>query len=183
MNVKRAFFLPAVLGLTFLGAAQAQDQSSPRPDAFSPAPPTSPVAPQNGPRGEGGGFGGGRLFGGGGQFGGGGFGGGGMGSSTSSSSSFFTGMRDPMSAEIDRAVDQLGKAKSDAEKEKMKAELSQKLEKQFDQRQKRHEADIEALETQIKKLKELVKTRNDNRKEIVSRRLEQLVRDSQGLGW
>jgi hypothetical protein len=80
-------------------------------------------------------------------------------------------------------VRQLGEAKGDAEKDKIKTKLNEVLEKQFDLRQKRHTSEIEALESQVKKLKELVEKRKENRKEIVSKRLDQLQREAQGLGW
>ena len=65
----------------------------------------------------------------------------------------------------------------------MRAKLNDLLEKQFEDRQKKHQAESEALEAQVKKLKELIQTRSENRKEIISRRLEQIVREAQGLGW
>ena len=65
----------------------------------------------------------------------------------------------------------------------MKAELSDLLRKQFDVRQARHIREIETLEAQVKKLKELVQKRQENRAEIISRRLDQIVRESQGLGF
>ncbi len=77
---------------------------------------------------------------------------------------------------------QLGKAEGD-NREKIRTKLTETLGKQFDARQKRHEAEIAALEAKIKKLKEMVQKRQDNRREIISRRMEQLVRDAEGLGW
>jgi hypothetical protein len=85
--------------------------------------------------------------------------------------------------ETEQVVRQLGEAKSDSDKEKLRTKLNEILEKQFDQRQKRHEHEIEALEAQVKKLRELVQKRNDNRRDIVSKRLDQILRDAQGLGW
>ena len=85
--------------------------------------------------------------------------------------------------EADQLAQQLGAAKSDAEKDKTKTRLREVLEKQFDSRQRRQEAEIEALEAQVKKLKELVQKRQENRREIVSKRLDQILRDAQGLGW
>jgi hypothetical protein len=78
---------------------------------------------------------------------------------------------------------QLGDAKGDADREKVKARLSEVLEKQFDPRQKRHTSQIEALENRVKKLKELVQTRQENRRDIIRQHLDQLDRDAQGLGW
>jgi hypothetical protein len=78
---------------------------------------------------------------------------------------------------------QLAEAKSDGDREKIKGQLAEVLEKQFDQRQKRHEEEIKQLEAQIKKLKDLVDKRQENRREIISARLNQIVKESQGLGW
>ena len=91
--------------------------------------------------------------------------------------------RENLVRSADELKDQLGEAKSDSDKDKLKAKLSDLLEKQFDQRQKRHESEIEALEAQVKKLKDLVQKRQENRRDIISKRLDQILRDSQGLGW
>lgn len=66
---------------------------------------------------------------------------------------------------------------------RIKDDLRELLEKQFELRQRRHEQEIEALEAQVKSLKELVRKRNDNRGLIVSKRLDQILRDAEGLGW
>jgi hypothetical protein len=86
-------------------------------------------------------------------------------------------------SEADKLARDLVKAKTDGEKESITAKLREALEKQFDQRQKKHQADADALEAQVKKLKELIHSRSENRKEIVSRRLDQVIREAQGLGW
>jgi hypothetical protein len=78
---------------------------------------------------------------------------------------------------------QLGTVKSDDDRDKLKTELSTVLEKQFDLRQKRHQKEIDSLETQVKKLKNLVDKRQENRREIIAKRLEQIQREADGLGW
>ena len=85
--------------------------------------------------------------------------------------------------EADQLARKLGEAKSDSDRAKIKDDLSQILEKQFDLRQKRHLDEIKSLEEKIKKLKELVDKRQENRREIVSKRLDQILRDAEGLGW
>jgi hypothetical protein len=85
--------------------------------------------------------------------------------------------------EADQLARQLGESKSDTDRDKLKTKLGEVLGKQFDQRQKRHEREIEQLEAQVKKLKDLVEKRQENRREIIGRRLEQILRESQGLGW
>jgi hypothetical protein len=85
--------------------------------------------------------------------------------------------------EANQLAQQLGEAKSDADRDKLRTRLGEVLEKQFDQRQKRHEAEIKGLEAQVKKLRDLVEKRQENRREIIARRLDQILRESQGLGW
>jgi hypothetical protein len=85
--------------------------------------------------------------------------------------------------QAERLSRQLAEAKSDGDRGKIKDQLNEVLEKQFDQRQKRHEEEIKALEAQIKKLKDLVDKRQENRREIIGARLNQIVKESQGLGW
>jgi len=77
----------------------------------------------------------------------------------------------------------IGAAKSDAEKDKLKSQLSEILEKQFDFRQRRHESEIAELEAQVRRLRELVQKRQENRREIIAKRLDVIVRDAEGLGW
>jgi hypothetical protein len=80
-------------------------------------------------------------------------------------------------------VHELMNAKSDSEVEKIKVRLDEALEKAFALRQKRHAQEIEELEAKVKKLKELVAKRQENRREIIANRRDQILRDAQGLGW
>jgi hypothetical protein len=80
-------------------------------------------------------------------------------------------------------VAKLGEAKSDTDKDTIKTQLNDALAKQFDQRQKRHELEIAELEAKVKKLKDLVARRQENRRDIIAKRLDQILRDSEGLGW
>jgi hypothetical protein len=77
----------------------------------------------------------------------------------------------------------LEQAKGDTQRNEVRAKLSENLGKQFDFRQKRHRLEIEALERQVAKLKELVRKRQDSREEIISRRVEEIQREVDGLGW
>lgn len=72
---------------------------------------------------------------------------------------------------------------SDSKRSEIKSKLTEVLGKQFDTRQQRHKLEIENLEGQVKKLKDLVRRRQESRDEIINRRLDQVVRDSEGLGW
>ena len=94
-----------------------------------------------------------------------------------------SGEEDGLSHQAEQLAQQLAAAKSDSDREKIKGQLAELLEKQFDQRQKRHEEEIKQLEAQVKKLKDLVDKRQENRREIIGARLNQIVKESQGLGW
>ncbi len=76
-----------------------------------------------------------------------------------------------LSGKCESLIKQLAKADGQ-DKEKIKTKLNETIDKQFDLRQKRHETEIAALETQLKKLKEMVQKRQENRKEIVGKRYE-----------
>jgi hypothetical protein len=88
-----------------------------------------------------------------------------------------------LSGQAEQLVQQLAGAKSDSDRDKLKGQLAEILEKQFDQRQKRHEEELKELETQVKKLKDLVDKRQENRRDIIRARLTQIEKESQGLGW
>ena len=83
---------------------------------------------------------------------------------------------------IDLLVEQLKAAKSDSDREKIKSQLKGVLETQFAARQERHKKEIDDLEVKVKKLKELFGKRQENAREIVANRLEQILRDAEGLG-
>jgi hypothetical protein len=85
--------------------------------------------------------------------------------------------------EADELKHRLESATSDAQRSDARTKLAENVGKQFDLRQKRHGLEIEALEAQIKKLRELVQKRQESRSEIISRRVDQIVRESEGLGW
>jgi hypothetical protein len=88
-----------------------------------------------------------------------------------------------LSRQAEQLARRLADAKSDSDRDKIKGDLRDVLEKQFELRQRRHEQEIEALEAQVKKLKDLVRRRSDNRREIVAKRLDQILSEAEGLGW
>jgi hypothetical protein len=95
----------------------------------------------------------------------------------------FSGEEVGLSHQAEQLAQQLAGAKSDSDRDKVKGQLAEILEKQFDQRQKRHEEELKELETQVKKLKDLVDKRQENRRDIIRARLNQIEKESQGLGW
>ncbi|SRR6266536_6386417 len=90
---------------------------------------------------------------------------------------------DAHDGEAHKLAKQLADAKTDTDKDKVRDKLKEHLNKTFDDRQKRHEKEIAALEEQVKKLKEMVAKRQDVKKEIIDDRMKQLEREAKGLGW
>jgi len=68
-------------------------------------------------------------------------------------------------------------------REKLKTKLADVLGKEFDLQQKRRDLDLARLEAKVKKLRDLMKKRTDARQTIVDKRLDQLIREAEGLGW
>jgi hypothetical protein len=94
-----------------------------------------------------------------------------------------TGDHANLEHEVTELAGKLSSAKSDSDRSKIRTQIGELLEKQFELRQKHHIKEIEALEAKVKKLKDLVQKRQDNRREIVSKRLDQILSDAEGLGW
>jgi uncharacterized protein HemX len=80
------------------------------------------------------------------------------------------------------AKDYVKAEKEDAKKE-IRKKLTESLAKQFDQHLQQQQKELDDLEKQIATLKDVVKKRQAAKNEIVERRLEQLIRDAEGLGW
>jgi uncharacterized protein YlxW (UPF0749 family) len=74
-------------------------------------------------------------------------------------------------------------AKKEDEKREIRKNLLEVLNKQFDQHIQQQQHELEDLEKQIAKLKEVLKKRLDAKSTIVERRLDQLIQDAEGLGW
>jgi hypothetical protein len=85
--------------------------------------------------------------------------------------------------EVAKLVAEYAKTEEEAERAKLKTKLTDALSKQFDLQQKRRERELARVEAQLKKLRDLMKKRSDERKSIIEKRVDQLVRDAEGLGW
>jgi hypothetical protein len=66
---------------------------------------------------------------------------------------------------------------------KIKTKLGEALGKQFDLQQKRRELELSRLEARMKKVRDLMKKRSDARTTIIEKRLDQVLREAEGLGW
>jgi hypothetical protein len=74
-------------------------------------------------------------------------------------------------------------AKKEDEKREIRKNLMGVLNHQFDLQIQQQQRELEDLEKQIAKLKEVVRKRLDAKSTIVERRLDQLLHDAEGLGW
>ena len=70
-----------------------------------------------------------------------------------------------------------------AEKEGLVAKLKSSVGEQFDQRQEGKARELKALEEQLAKLKEIHNKRTQQRDQIVADRVQQILREVEGLGW
>ena len=68
-------------------------------------------------------------------------------------------------------------------KEQITAELKQLVDKQFDVLQDAKSFELKKLEEQLAKLKELHSKRAKQKEQIVADRVQQIVREADGLGW
>jgi hypothetical protein len=75
------------------------------------------------------------------------------------------------------------KTDNETQRGNLKAKLSAVLAKEFDLQQKRREIELARLEAHMKKLRDMMNKRNTARRTIVEQRLEQLLREAEGLGW
>jgi hypothetical protein len=69
------------------------------------------------------------------------------------------------------------------ERAKIKEGLAKELEKLFDLQQKERESEIADIEARVKRLRDMLDKRTKARQSIISNRLDQLIREAEGLGW
>ena len=72
---------------------------------------------------------------------------------------------------------------SSAEKEKIKKELEKNLNNLFDLKEMQRESEVKVLEVEIKKLKQKIASRKNNKSTIIRRRTEELLGEEKYLDW
>ena len=80
-------------------------------------------------------------------------------------------------------IAEYSRTEDESQRGKTKAKLSATLEKQFDVQQKRRDLEVVRIEAQLKKLREIMRKRGESRQTIIDKRLDQLLREADGLGW
>lgn len=88
-----------------------------------------------------------------------------------------------LARQTEALVSKYGEAAKDEDREKIKTELAELLAKQFGVQQQIREEEVAQIEARVKKLRELIEKRKAAQKSIIERRLDQLLRDAEGLGW
>ena len=92
-----------------------------------------------------------------------------------------------LDAQLGQQAESLVKQLADATDEKDRAKLTENLQEtltqQFDTQQKVRELEVVAIEARAKKLRDVINKRNDGRRSIIDKRLDQLLREAEGLGW
>ncbi|HEY1377057.1 MAG TPA: hypothetical protein VGF55_09700 [Gemmataceae bacterium] len=85
--------------------------------------------------------------------------------------------------QIAQLARQYSKAAKADEKADIRKKLSEALGRQFDDLAGRQQKELEALERRVADLRALLKRRHDARDQIIDRRLDQVLREAEGLGW
>jgi hypothetical protein len=88
-----------------------------------------------------------------------------------------------LEGETANLVGEYSRTEDEAQRSKTKAKLAATLEKQFELQQKRRDLEVAHIEAQLKKLREIMRKRGEARQTIVDKRLDQLLREADGLGW
>jgi hypothetical protein len=84
---------------------------------------------------------------------------------------------------VNSHVEQWKAAEDDTARGKAEGELRAALKESFEFRLRRHEEQIQELEDRVKRLREQLDRRRESQDEIIDFRLQQLLREAQGLGW
>jgi hypothetical protein len=80
-------------------------------------------------------------------------------------------------------IAEFSRTEDESQRGKTKAKLAATLEKQFDLQQKRRDLEVARIEAQLKKLRDIMRKRGESRQTIIDKRLDQLLREADGLGW
>ena len=75
------------------------------------------------------------------------------------------------------------KAEKEDEKKEIRKKLAEALGKQFDAHMDQQQKELMDLEKQIASLRSLLKKRQEGKTTIIDNRMDQLIRDAEGLGW
>lgn len=90
-------------------------------------------------------------------------------------------------SQLERTVQQLvhdfAGLEDEEAKAKLKVQLAEALVQQFDARHAIREQELQQLEEQMKRLRELLEKRKEAKPKIIESRMDELIRAAEGLGW
>ena len=160
--MRKSFFIIATFGLLTRVVTAQGPQTADQPSL--PSERTSPYS-YGGEAGMEGGYGRGE-----GNYGGGGYGRGG-----------YAATSDPRATR--QLIDRWKASREASERDKIETTLRDTLKKEFDARLAAHEKEIKELEEKVRQLRARLNLRREKQDEIVDHRLQQILREAQGLGW
>jgi hypothetical protein len=85
--------------------------------------------------------------------------------------------------QVHQLVESYAHRESETERGKIRGNLATALQKEFDLQQKRRDLELARIEARVKKVRDLMQKRSDARQSIIEKRLDQLLREAEGLGW
>ncbi|HXT58815.1 MAG TPA: hypothetical protein VN699_09265 [Pirellulales bacterium] len=83
----------------------------------------------------------------------------------------------------EQLVAQYAATEDDEQRGGVKTQLAESLSQQFSVQQQLRERELARVEARVKKLRELTEKRREAQRTIVEQRLDQLLREADGLGW
>jgi hypothetical protein len=91
------------------------------------------------------------------------------------------GKEDKIQADTDVLAQKYNGAQSKEERATLKKQLQDKLNEQFDIRQNYRDLQVKRLEKELAQIRESIQKRNENREQIIKRRIAQLLREEDDL--
>lgn len=88
-----------------------------------------------------------------------------------------------LSRESEELVSRYSEASEEEQRQKIKAQLAELVAKQFNLQQQIREDEVAQIEARVKKLRALIEKRKAAQQSIIENRLDQLLREAEGLGW
>lgn len=88
-----------------------------------------------------------------------------------------------MGRQEEQLVERYASTEDAEQRSAIKAELAEHLTNHFSIQEQIRDRELARVEARVKKLRELTKKRRDAQRTIIEQRLDQLLRDADGLGW
>ena len=80
-------------------------------------------------------------------------------------------------------VERYGQTENEKDRTELKSQLAKALGDEFVAQQKRRSLELDRVEAQLKKVRDVLRKRAEEQQTIVDKRLDQVVREAEGLGW